>query len=177
MHPRTVRVSGCQDLHSSLESLKENTVDVPIPGDWYILKIFQPVLQKIFKAGLRQLAQASWCCLSTFTALMNINFQFSHTPHFCVTSNIQSVMLEVFLSTISSNPSLADLVHKFNDGVASAFRQDGNIPDSNTQTIAESTEQLREALIHQQEASTDNTYMAVLNLVHILSYVTCIQHP
>ena len=57
--------------------------------------------------------------------------------HFSYSFVLQArVMLEVFLSTISSNPSLASLVHKFNDRVVNAFRQD-NIPDGNTQTIAD----------------------------------------
>ena len=80
VHLRTVRVSGCQDLHSSLESLKENMVKLtlPIPGDWHILKIFQPVIQKDL---WRQLAQASGFCPSTLTALLLTFFL-----QFCATS-------------------------------------------------------------------------------------------
>ena len=76
---------------------------------------------------------------------------------------IYRVMLEVFLPTISCNPSLAPLVDKFSDGVVSAFRQ-RNIPCGITETIvdmSECTEQLRDeftSFVH-QAASTDDTWL------------------
>ena len=45
-----------------------------------ILKNFQPVIQKIFEAGLKQLAQASGFRSATLTALSNSsNFHITHS--------------------------------------------------------------------------------------------------
>ena len=87
-------------------------------------------------------------CSATLTVLSNAsNFDITHSFVLQAYEAINREMLEVFLPTISCNPSLAPLVDKFSDEVVSAFRQ-GNIPDGRTETIvdmSECTEQLRDA--------------------------------
>ena len=96
-----VVVNGTTYIH--LVNLKNEYGDdlqwmIPYPGDWYLLKNFQPVLIKMYlEAGLKQLAEAMGFRGETLTSLLKCS-NFKRTHQF-LSLAIYQHMIEVFLIT------------------------------------------------------------------------------
>ena len=139
-------------IYTHLESLKEEYVwrwpQVDTANAWWLAYSEEfPTRRSSLRHGWNNLHKPGILLCHSYGPKQC--FQFWHHPQLCVASlqSYKQRMLEVFLPTISCNPSLASLVDKFSDEVVSAFRQ-GNIPDGRTETIvdmSECTEQLRDA--------------------------------
>lgn len=89
---------------------------IPFPGDFHVLKNFQPILQKTyFDAGLKQMASACGYRAETLTSLQNSS-HFKRTHHYFMQAweAMYLLMVEAFTT---ANSELAQSVKELNESV------------------------------------------------------------
>ena len=124
------------------------------PGDWHILKNFQPVIMKIYyNAGLRELAKTSGFQGATLKSLESCsNFKRTHQFLLQVWEALYREMLNVYMTT-NDLKSLTDSAkciistaiqeNRSTDNLAQRIQellQDSNLPDNFYKFVKEQTD-------------------------------------
>ena len=112
-------VAGDAKTYHHLQSLKldygeELSWLLPFPGDFHILKNFQPVLSKVYyDIGLKQLAMASGFRGETLTALQKCS-HFKRTHNFILQS-WEAIYMHMLNTFPTRNPTVADVIQELHE--------------------------------------------------------------
>ena len=107
-------VAGDAKTYQHLQSLKldygeELSWLLPFPGDFHVLKNFQPVLSKVyFDIGLKQMAMGSGFRGETLTSLQKCS-HFKKTHNFILQS-WETIYMHMLMVFITNNPNVTELI-------------------------------------------------------------------